>query len=133
VSSVDDLSVRAAGYGMPGYSVDGMDVVAVYHAAKEAADKARAGGGPSFIVNRTYRFMGHSRGDPNYGPYRTKEEWESWKVRDPLILAAQRLGLSEADQQACLEEARNEMNVAAEFGLNSPFPDVSTAYTDIYI
>ena len=46
--------------------------------------RARSGAGPSFIVNRTYRFMGHSRGDPNHGVYRSKEEWESWKKRDPI-------------------------------------------------
>ena len=133
VSSVEDLSIRAAGYGMPGVSVDGMDVVAVHEAASTAVARARSGGGPSFIVNRTYRFMGHSRGDPNHGVYRSKEEWESWKKRDPLTLAAQRLGLSEDEQKALLDEGRNEINKAAEFALNSPWPDASTAYTDIYV
>ncbi len=133
VSSVEDLSIRAAGYGMPGVSVDGMDVVAVHEAASTAVARARSGAGPSFIVNRTYRFMGHSRGDPNHGVYRSKEEWESWKKRDPLTLAAQRLGLSEDEQKALLDEGRNEINKAAEFALNSPWPDASTAYTDIYV
>ena len=133
VSSVEDLSVRGAGYNMPGVSVDGMDVEAVFNATREAVDRAREGGGPTFMVNNTYRFMGHSRGDPSFGPYRGKDEWESWKKRDPLVLAAARLGLPESEQQSCMEQARREIDEAAEFGLNSPFPEVSTAYSDIYV
>lgn len=133
VSSVDDLSVRAAGYGMPGVSVDGMDVVAVHEAATQAVDRARSGAGPTFIVNRTYRFMGHSRGDPNYGIYRTKEEWDSWKKRDPLTLTADRLALTESERNDYLEEGRQEIDKAAEFALNSPWPDSGKAFADIYV
>lgn len=133
VSSVQDLSVRAAGYGMPGVSVDGMDVLAVHEAAAAAVERARSGQGPSFIVSRTYRFMGHSRGDPNHGVYRSKEEWETWKKRDPLTVAADHLGLGETERKAYLEEGRQVIDKAAEFALNSPWPEAGAAFTDIYV
>jgi TPP-dependent pyruvate/acetoin dehydrogenase alpha subunit len=80
--SASDLSSRAVGYGMPGVQLDGNDVIAVYEAAAEAVTRARSGGGPSFLVCRTYRIRGHFEGDPErYRPTGQKAEWLS---RDPI-------------------------------------------------
>jgi 2-oxoisovalerate dehydrogenase E1 component alpha subunit len=82
-SSVPDLSVRAAGYGMPGSSVDGMDLLAVYPAARVAVERARSGGGPSLIEARAYRYMPNTSNDDDTR-YRSREEVEAWRKRDPI-------------------------------------------------
>ena len=74
-------------YGIPGRVVDGMDLVAVHHAAGEAIERARRGGGPTLMECKTYRFMGHSRFEP--AGYRTKEEVAEWKKRDPIPMFQQ--------------------------------------------
>lgn len=79
---LEQLSDRAKGYGMPGVDVDGNDVQAVYDAVDEAVSRARAGGGPSFIVANTYRWRGHSKSDKNL--YRTREEIDEWRTKDPI-------------------------------------------------
>ena len=84
------VAARAAGYAMPGVEIDGQDVLAVYEAAGEAIARARAGDGPSLIECRTYRYVGHHEGDPGTG-YRTQEEIEEWKKRDPILLFGQHL------------------------------------------
>jgi 2-oxoisovalerate dehydrogenase E1 component alpha subunit len=82
-SSVTDLSVRAASYGMPGVSVDGMDLPAVYAAAAQAIDLARAGQGPSLIEARAYRYMPNTSNDDDTR-YRSREEVETWRKQDPI-------------------------------------------------
>ncbi len=82
-SSVADLSVRAASYGMPGTSVDGMDVLAVYPAARQAIERARSGAGPSLIEARAYRYMPNTSNDDDTR-YRSREEVEEWRRRDPI-------------------------------------------------
>ncbi|WP_235215236.1 pyruvate dehydrogenase (acetyl-transferring) E1 component subunit alpha [Phaeacidiphilus oryzae] len=84
-----DLALRASGYGMAAWSADGMDVLAVEHAARMAAESIRAGSGPHFLELRTYRFRAHSMYDPDR--YRSKEEIARWKERDPIDLLAGRL------------------------------------------
>lgn len=79
---VKDIAERAAAYGMPGVIVDGMDVVAVYRAAVQAVARARKGDGPTLLECKTYRYSGHSRGDAC--GYRSKEEVESWRKKDPI-------------------------------------------------
>ncbi|KPJ64260.1 hypothetical protein AMK68_02010 [candidate division KD3-62 bacterium DG_56] len=86
---LDDLADRAAAYGMPGVVVDGNDYFAVREATRAAAERARAGEGPTLIEAKTYRFLGHSRGDLRV--YRSKEEEESWRTRDPLPRMRDRL------------------------------------------
>jgi len=81
--------VRAGSYGMPAWPVDGMDVEAVEHAARRAAEAVRAGGGPHFLELRTYRFRAHSMYDPEL--YRDKAEVEQWRRRDPIELLAGRM------------------------------------------
>jgi 2-oxoisovalerate dehydrogenase E1 component alpha subunit len=82
-SSVTDLSIRAAGYGMPGVSVDGMDLAAIYDAAIAAVDRARSGQGPSLIEARAYRYMPNTSNDDDTR-YRSREEVETWRQRDPI-------------------------------------------------
>lgn len=112
-----DLAVRAAGYGMPAWSVDGMDVVAVDDAARRAVATIRGGGGPVFLELRTYRFRAHSMYDPER--YRTKEEVEAWRRHDPIDSFARRLeaaGLLDAGQRQVLEaEAASEIDDAVAF------------------
>src|SRR5919197_792945 len=83
-SSVTDLSTRAAGYGMPGVSVDGMDLLAVLPAARTAIERARAGEGPMLVEARAYRYMPNTSNDDDTR-YRSREEVEIWRQRDPLV------------------------------------------------
>jgi TPP-dependent pyruvate/acetoin dehydrogenase alpha subunit len=87
--SVEDIAIRATSYGMPGVIVDGNDVSAVRDAVAEAATRARAGEGPTLIEAKTYRTLGHSRGDLRV--YRTREEEAGWAMRDPIRVYADRL------------------------------------------
>jgi TPP-dependent pyruvate/acetoin dehydrogenase alpha subunit len=80
---VASLAVRAASYAMPGVSVDGMDVLAVYGAAREALDRARSGQGPSIVEARAYRYRPNTSNDDDTR-YRSREEVEEWRARDPL-------------------------------------------------
>ena len=80
--ALENLADRGLGYGIPGVTVDGNDVVAVYEAAEEAVKRARSGGGPTLIECVTYRWKGHSRSDKNL--YRTKEEIDEWKGKEPI-------------------------------------------------
>jgi pyruvate dehydrogenase E1 component alpha subunit len=86
---IQNIADRSTSYGMPGRVVDGMDVLAVYESMMEAVDRARSGGGPTLLEYKTYRFMGHSRGDP--GSYRSRLEVEEWRQRDPIKLFRDRL------------------------------------------
>jgi pyruvate dehydrogenase E1 component alpha subunit len=131
-SAVEDIAVRAKAYDIPGVVVDGMDVLAVYEGTKKAVERARSGGGPSLVECKTYRFLGHSRGDPPYGPYRTKEEWESWKKRDPLSLLVKEGGLSASEVERIEGEVSEMIEEAVRFAVESPEPDISTALEDIY-
>jgi 2-oxoisovalerate dehydrogenase E1 component len=130
-----NVADRAAGYGMPGVQVDGNDVLAVYEAAGAAIRRARAGEGPTLIECKTYRTRPHSEGMRD-GSYRTLEEIESWKARDPIrqlhaTLVAQeladedQLGAIDADVQAVIAEAY-------EFAKDSPYPDGSSALDHIF-
>jgi pyruvate dehydrogenase E1 component alpha subunit len=80
--AIDNLADRGKGYGIPAVNVDGNDVVDVYEQAKIAVERAKSGEGPTLIIAETYRWKGHSRSDKNL--YRTKEEIEEWRERDPI-------------------------------------------------
>jgi TPP-dependent pyruvate/acetoin dehydrogenase alpha subunit len=119
----EDIADRAAGYGMPGEVVDGMDAAAVYAAAGKAVARARAGGGPTLLECKTYRFMGHSRFEPS--SYRTRGELEQWKKRDPLLLMAARLcglGVAKVELAAVDAEAVKLIEDAVRFSEESPDP-----------
>jgi pyruvate/2-oxoglutarate/acetoin dehydrogenase E1 component len=124
VVKLDRLADRARGYGIPGVTVDGMDVLTVYEAAHEAVERARSGGGPTFLECETYRFIGHSRSDTR--GYRSREEEEEWKQRDPIPrLAADLLAgghATEEDIQAIADEVTQELDDAVRFADESPAP-----------
>lgn len=119
---------RGRAFGLTAEQVDGQDVVEVGSVASRLVERARSGGGPSVIEALTYRFMGHSRGDPTHGVYRSAEELETWKARDPMLLIARRGGLSEADCDGLDTEVDAEIDAAVNFALHSdvPGPDMLT-------
>jgi pyruvate dehydrogenase E1 component alpha subunit len=106
--------------------VNGMDVLAVYEATKRAADRARKGGHPTLLEVRTYRFMGHSMSDPLHGVYRTKEEVEEQKKKDPITQLAHKLKDEGVMDQAAIDaldaEMRAEVEAAVKFADESPDP-----------
>jgi 2-oxoisovalerate dehydrogenase E1 component len=124
------VASRAAAYAMPGIEVDGSDVMAVYKQAGEAIERARSGGGPTLVEFKTYRFVGHHEGDPGTG-YRTKEEVESWKKRDPIKVLRQHMldtgQASETQFKAIEKETEDWLEDAVQFARNSPLPDPKTA------
>ena len=134
--AMTDLAARAAGYGVPAWAVDGMDVAAVEEAARRAAVAIRAGGGPVFLELRTYRFRAHSMYDPER--YRSPEEVEAWRQRDPIPAFAQRLRdeglLDDDDADAIEEDAAAEVDAAvaaAEAGSFEPVEDLTRfVYTE---
>ncbi|MDO8211086.1 thiamine pyrophosphate-dependent dehydrogenase E1 component subunit alpha [Conexibacter sp. CPCC 206217] len=127
-----DVAKRAAGYGMPGITVDGMDVVAVHEAVGPAVQRARAGEGPTLIEAKTYRFLGHSRGDPGVGLYRDAEEVERWKLRDPLTIFTAS-GLLDDEQRTAIRDAvERRIDAAVAFAEASPFPAGAEALEDVY-
>ncbi len=131
----EDASVRALGYPMARATVEGVDVVDCYYAAKEAIDRAREDSLPMLLEFKTYRYRGHSMADP--GKYRTKEEVESWKKKDPLVLAKTRIErdfpqLASGLQQIA-EEVEKEIMDAVKFADESPEPDLSTIGDHTYI
>jgi len=122
--NVEDIAARAAGYGIPGVVVDGMDVQAVWRAAGEAIERARSGGGPTLLEAKTYRFMGHSRFEPS--SYRTKEELASWKERDPItsfraVLAGE-FRMTSAELAAIDAAVAAEIEEAVRFAESSSEP-----------
>jgi TPP-dependent pyruvate/acetoin dehydrogenase alpha subunit len=124
VSRLERVADRAAGYGIPGGTVDGNDVQAVYEATAEAVAHARAGQGPTLIEAVTYRWKGHSKSDQNL--YRTREEIESWRERDPIdrfeqaVLEAETL--TEAEVQQVRDQARDAVRDAVRVGQTGPPP-----------
>ena len=132
VTSVENIADRAHGYGIPGIVVDGMDVIAVSETARTAISRARKGEGPTLMECKTYRFLGHSRGDPPSGPYRTKEELMAWKSRDPLELFAKKIALEESVIQEIDQEIIREIEDAVRFAEESPNPDLDEALQDVY-
>jgi pyruvate dehydrogenase E1 component alpha subunit len=130
------VAARAAAYDMPGVEVDGQDVMAVYDAAGKAINRAREGKGPSLIECRTYRFVGHHEGDPGTG-YRTKEEIEEWKKRDPIHLFTKRVLEERKVSQDELDEIEKDIaksiEEAIEYAESSPWPSADDVETKIFI
>jgi pyruvate dehydrogenase E1 component alpha subunit len=124
--SQTDLALKAASYGMPGWSVDGMDVRAVRRATQRAVTTIRGGGGPVLLEYRTYRFRAHSMYDPDL--YRDPEEVEAWRRRDPIVALSQELQdrgvLDEADLGALETRIDAEIDEAIAFGRASPLEPV---------
>lgn len=131
-------SERLAGfaelYGMPGTAVDGNDLLAVKAAVQEGVDRARNGGGPSLVVNNTYRYRGHSKSDRNR--YRTQEEIEEWQRNDPIlrfnkVLIAEGL-LDESEIETIEKTAYKAIEEARQFAESSPEPAVETILEGVY-
>jgi len=128
-----DISRKAASYAMPSSSVDGMDVFAAEAAAKQAADFVRSGNGPCLVEFRTYRFRAHSMADPDL--YRAKEEIESWKKRDPIVLFERKLRelglLADSDLTRIESEIAAEIDDAVRFAEASPREPVEDLLKDV--
>jgi pyruvate dehydrogenase E1 component alpha subunit len=133
-SNVQDLYTLGEAYDMPSRSVDAMKVEEVHDAIAEAAEKARKGEGPSLLELRTYRYKGHSMSDP--AKYRTKEELEAYKKRDPLEQCRDAILKNKYATEKQLEEIedkiKKEIDEAVKFADESPFPDPSEYNHDVY-
>ena len=134
-SAVTDLYKRGDSFNIPGKQVDGMDVVAVRTAAKEANEWCRSGKGPFILEMKTYRYRGHSMSDP--AKYRTKEEVAKIrKETDPIDMLRDRILAQKITDEVTLKEidknAKAIVTASAEFAQQSPEPDPSELYTDIY-
>lgn len=134
-SNVEDLSTLGESYDMPSFAVDGMNVEAVHEAVAEAAERARRGDGPTLLEMRTYRYKGHSMSDPQ--KYRTKEEVEEYKQRDPVeqVLATIKENniLSEEEIEEIVKGVKQKVTDAVKFAEESPWPDGQDAFKDVYI
>jgi len=132
--AIENVGDRAGAYGMPGAVVDGNDVIAVYRRVRAAVERARAGAGPTLIECKTYRWEGHHLGDPQV--YRTREEVEAWKQKDPLkrlrdeLLAAGRA--DEATLARIEAEAAGKIDAAVQFAKESPEPPASQAFEYVW-
>jgi pyruvate dehydrogenase E1 component alpha subunit len=134
-SNVLDIYKFADAYDMPGDSVDGMKPEDVHEGVERAVKRARDGGGPTLLEIKTYRYKGHSMSDP--AKYRTKEELEEFKLKDPIEHVLNIIRENNYATEAEIEEINNkikaEIDDCVEFAENSPYPDVSEVYKDIYL
>ena len=135
VAAVTDVVEHACSYDMAAETVDGMNAQTVHEATKRAVERARKHGHPTLLEVRTYRFMGHSMSDPLHGVYRTKDEVEEQKSRDPITQLAGKLKEEGAIDQAALDaldvEIRAEVEEAVTFADESPDPDPEELYKDV--
>jgi pyruvate dehydrogenase E1 component alpha subunit len=134
-SNVTELYKLGSAYDMPSKPVDAMSVEAVHIAMEEAAERARSGEGPTLLELRTYRYKGHSMSDP--AKYRTKEELEEYKMKDPIeqvrkVLLEKKYA-TEEDISKIDDKVKEIVNECVEFAENSNFPDPSEAYQDVYV
>lgn len=133
-AAIVDFSDRAMAYGFPGVSIDGNDIVQTHKTTAEAIERARNGEGPTLIEMKTYRWYGHSEIDP--ADYRTQEELDSWKAKDPIPRAEKLLEglglLTTAKREALAEEFTQEIDDAIASVENDPYADPEEAYNDVY-
>ena len=134
VMLIDNIADRAAGYGIPGVAVDGNDISAVFEAARVAVERARRGEGPTLLECKTYRLKGHSRFDP--AAYRPKDEVNEWLRKDAIARFQARLletgVITEDEIQKTVDKAKNDVEEATKFALESPFPEPAEALDDVY-
>ncbi len=131
---VRDLAIRAEGYGFPGVTVDGNDVIAVYDATVAARERALTGEGPTLIEAKTYRYRGHYEGDPMI--YRPKGELEEWRQRDPIPAFRLRLIQSEIISEGEIEDlmgsVQEQLDEAVEYAASAPIPVAEEALQGVY-
>jgi TPP-dependent pyruvate/acetoin dehydrogenase alpha subunit len=121
---------RAAAYGIPGVTIDGNDVIAVYKAVQTAAKRARESNGPTLIEAITYRYRGHSKSDRQL--YRTREELKSWMEKDPILRFKNLIGVTDPEFADIQSRAKEDILKATVFAKASPEPDLSTILEGIY-
>lgn len=130
-----DIAPRAAAYNLPWEIADGMDVLAVREAVGRAVDRARGGEGASLVECKTYRYYGHSRSDPRV--YRTKEEENDWRTRDPIKLFREKLLSWQLFSVAQLDDieasVQAEVEDAVQFAIDSPLPTDDQLYEDLFV
>jgi pyruvate dehydrogenase E1 component alpha subunit len=133
--AIENISDRAASYGIPGASIDGMDVFAVYEAAQQAIQRARKGQGPSLIECKTYRYNGHFEGDQQL--YKTDALQQSMKERDAIqafrALTTQQGLLTYEELDAIDAKVKQSIEDAVAFADRSPYPELSEITTDVYL
>lgn len=133
----DNIHMSGAAHGMPGVVVDGNDVEAIYHAASEAAQLARDGGGPTLLECRTYRWRGHVGADWNYDVgVRRKDELQEWLPKDPVARTRKRLtetGVADALVARVEADIETELDDAISFGRQSPYPSAASVTDHVYI
>ncbi len=136
--AIQDISIRSVAYNMPGITIDGNDVLAVYQTSGEAIQRARAGEGPTLVECKTYRWRGHYEGDPNQGRrYRTLEEIQSWIKKCPIKRFEEKLVkekvLNKNKMMHVRKEVEDRIEEAVTFANQSPFPDPQDIYEDVYV
>lgn len=136
--AIEDISIRSVAYNMPGITIDGNDVSAVYHTSGEAIQRARAGEGPTLVECKTYRWRGHYEGDPNQGRrYRTLEEIQAWMKKCPIkrfeaTLVKEKV-LNKKKMMEIRKEVEKKIEEAVAFANQSPFPDPNDIFEDVYV
>lgn len=134
MTNIEKLSDRAKAYGFPGVTIDGNDLIEVIQTADEAVKRARSGGGPTLIEMNTYRWKGHSKSDR--GKYRTQEEVEKWKKKDPIkryerLLLKHGL-LNETKISSIKQDALKEVEDSVDYAKQGPMPTANDVLTDVY-
>lgn len=133
-AAIQFFSDRAKAYGFPGVTVDGNSMRDMYKASREAIDRARSGGGPTLIEAMTYRWYGHSEIDP--ADYRTQDEIDYWKRRDPIARSEKHLReqelLDDAKRESIVEECNQEIEDAIKANENEKYAEPEEAYIDVY-
>ncbi len=130
--AVPDISLRATGYGLPGVTVDGMDVIKVYEKTVEALGRARKGGGPTLIECKTYRWRGHSRLKDHECKLYSPNEIDEWKKRDPIESFKQQNILDEDMIKKIDADVEREIEESVKFAVESPYPEPHEALEDVY-
>jgi pyruvate dehydrogenase E1 component alpha subunit len=133
-SAVSEIRQKAEGYSIPNEQVDGMDVLEVLGAAGKALEKVRAGDGPYFLEIITYRYRGHSMGDPER--YREADEIQRWQEEDPIGIYHRQLVekqiATEEELETVIDQVESEVEAAVQFAESSPDPEPEQLFTDIY-
>ena len=130
---IENIAERAASYGIPGQIVDGMDAIAVREITQQAVERARKGDGPTLIEAKTYRYMGHSRGDP--GQYRSEDEISNWRSLDPISKFRAYLldqGINGQMLKSVEESVDDAISEALDYALAAPDPHPSELYSHVY-
>ncbi|MBF4694324.1 thiamine pyrophosphate-dependent dehydrogenase E1 component subunit alpha [Fusibacter ferrireducens] len=132
--NITDIADRASSYGIPGYIVDGNDVLEVHKTVSEAVEHCRKGNGPVLVESKTYRWLGHSKSDANV--YRTKAEIEAWKEKCPIKRFEDKMIKDKIFTKAQLDKikkkAYEEIELAVKFAEESPNPPIESLLDDVY-